>query len=247
MRGILKVDLTRCIACKACETACVIAHSKSKTLLGALQEDPRPAPRIRVRYLSNDLSAPYQCRHCEDPWCAEACPAGAFGRKADLPEPVILDGEACQAAKKCLRACPYDAIRMTADGAKAYKCDLCVDRLDRGLEPACAEACPTGAILFVEDGSPKPEGSVAGRRYLVIHEGTSAQYAIDPVACTGCGACARKCPQECISGERKEPHQIDLSRCIRCGACFLACRFDAVRCTAPVSALRVACEQAASE
>jgi len=247
MKGTLKVDLTRCIACKACETACVVAHSASKTLLGALREEPRPAPRVRVRYLSNELAAPYQCRHCENPWCAEACPQGALGRAGEMTDPVLLNAEACQAAKKCLRACPYDAIRMTADGTKAYKCDLCAARLSEGVEPACAEACPTGAITFIENGSPRPEGSVADRQYLVIHEGTSAEYAIDPVACTGCGACARKCPQQCISGGKKEAHTIDLSRCIRCGACFLACKFDAVRCTAPTSALKTACQAAATD
>ncbi|MGQ9730023.1 MAG: 4Fe-4S dicluster domain-containing protein [Candidatus Zipacnadales bacterium] len=239
MRGILKVDLTKCIACKACELACSIAHSVSKTLEGALSEEPRPAPRIRVCQLAEGLAAPYQCRHCEDPWCAEACPQGALGRQGDMTEPVLLNTEACAAAKKCLRACPYDAIRMNAEGTKAYKCDLCIERLDQGLEPACAEACPTGAIMFVENGATKPPDSVADRQYLVIHEGTAAQYTIDPAACTGCGLCARRCPQQCISGERKEAHQIDLTRCIRCGACFLACRFEAVRCTAPTSAFVV--------
>jgi carbon-monoxide dehydrogenase iron sulfur subunit len=246
MRGIIQVDLTKCIACKACEVACAVAHSESKTLEGALQEDPRPEPRIQVRYLSSDLAAPYQCRHCEEPWCAEACPHDALGRGGGITEPVILS-DACEAAKKCLRACPYQAIRMTRDGSKAFKCDLCIERLDAGLPPACTEACPTGALKFVEDGEPKPGDSVADRRYLVIHEATSATYEIDPEACTGCGLCARRCPQQCISGDKKEAHQIDLSRCIRCGACFLACRFDAVRCTAPVSALRVAAETAAGD
>jgi Fe-S-cluster-containing dehydrogenase component len=129
---------------------------------------------------------------------------------------------------------------MTDDDSRAYKCDLCVERLDAGRPPACVEACPTGALTFVEDGDSTPEGSAADRRYLVVHEGTPATYAIDPEACTGCGLCARRCPQQCITGEKKQAHQIDLDRCIRCGACFLACRFDAVRCTAPVSALRVA-------
>jgi len=240
MRGILKVELTKCIACKNCETACAVAHSRSKTLLGALSEDPRPQPRIRVRYLSSDLAAPYQCRHCENPWCGEACPEGALSRAGDMMDPVLLSREACRAAKKCLRACPFRAIRMTREGDKACKCDLCLERLDAGLEPACAEACPTGAIVFVEGGSPKPEGSKADRQYLVIHEGTSATYAVDSEACTGCGLCRRNCPQQCISGENKQPHEIDPSRCIRCGSCFLVCPSDAIRCTAPVSALRVA-------
>jgi NADH:ubiquinone oxidoreductase subunit F (NADH-binding)/(2Fe-2S) ferredoxin/Pyruvate/2-oxoacid:ferredoxin oxidoreductase delta subunit len=54
------------------------------------------------------------------------------------------------------------------------------------------------------------------------------EYYILADACTGCGLCRRKCPQEAISGERKEPHIIDLEKCIKCGVCFDVCKFDAV-------------------
>lgn len=53
-------------------------------------------------------------------------------------------------------------------------------------------------------------------------------FAIDPALCRGCMACARQCPQGCISGEKKEPHVIDESACIRCGICKESCKFDAV-------------------
>ncbi|MBN1532144.1 MAG: NADH-quinone oxidoreductase subunit NuoF [Spirochaetes bacterium] len=53
-------------------------------------------------------------------------------------------------------------------------------------------------------------------------------YRIDPEVCTGCTLCAKKCPQECISGETKKVHVIDESRCIRCGVCKDVCNFNAV-------------------
>ena len=53
-------------------------------------------------------------------------------------------------------------------------------------------------------------------------------YAIDAEKCTGCMACARKCPTKAISGKKKEPHQIDQAKCVKCGVCADTCRFDAV-------------------
>jgi NADH-quinone oxidoreductase subunit F len=55
------------------------------------------------------------------------------------------------------------------------------------------------------------------------------QYFIDSELCTGCMACIKACPQEAITGERKEPHKLDQSKCIKCGACRDICKFDAVK------------------
>jgi NADH:ubiquinone oxidoreductase subunit F (NADH-binding)/(2Fe-2S) ferredoxin len=54
-------------------------------------------------------------------------------------------------------------------------------------------------------------------------------YSIDPENCTGCTVCAKNCPVECISGERKQTHVIDQEKCIKCGMCHSVCNFDAVR------------------
>ena len=54
------------------------------------------------------------------------------------------------------------------------------------------------------------------------------RYVVVPDNCVGCTACARNCPVNCISGERKEVHFIDQATCIKCGTCFEKCKFNAI-------------------
>jgi ferredoxin len=53
-------------------------------------------------------------------------------------------------------------------------------------------------------------------------------YTINQDLCNGCTACAKECPQEAITGVKKEPHQINPALCIKCGACYEVCKFEAV-------------------
>lgn len=54
-------------------------------------------------------------------------------------------------------------------------------------------------------------------------------YSVDVQKCTGCHACARVCPTQAATGEKKKTHVIDPGKCIKCGACFEACKFDAIK------------------
>ncbi|MEO5358953.1 MAG: 4Fe-4S binding protein [Nitrospirota bacterium] len=58
---------------------------------------------------------------------------------------------------------------------------------------------------------------------------TLSTFVIEPKTCTGCGSCARKCPQGAISGEKKKPHLIDQALCIQCRSCFETCPFSSIR------------------
>ena len=53
-------------------------------------------------------------------------------------------------------------------------------------------------------------------------------YHIDPEKCKGCTMCAKKCPVQAISGEVKNPHEIDQNVCIKCGQCYTLCKFGAI-------------------
>ena len=53
-------------------------------------------------------------------------------------------------------------------------------------------------------------------------------YRIDAEKCTGCTLCSKKCPEQAIHGQRKEPHAINEEQCIKCGVCRESCKFEAV-------------------
>jgi len=145
MDRVLTAESAKCLACKACEIACAIAHSTSHDLAGALGEDPRPAPRVHVLPVEGAAIA-LQCQHCDDAPCVAVCPSGALAR--DEEGAVVLDSRRCIGCKACVVVCTFGSISVSREGA-LIKCDLCLERRKHGEEPACVVACPTGAVRLL--------------------------------------------------------------------------------------------------
>jgi len=149
MAKAITVDINKCLACKACEIACALAHSRSGVLEEAISEHPTPRSRVAVE-AAGEHGVPMQCRHCEDAPCITVCPTKAIARQS--PEsPVLIDQDLCIGCRFCLVVCPFGVIEFSAEGKMMVKCDLCIERLTEGLQPACVEACPTKALMFVDE------------------------------------------------------------------------------------------------
>jgi carbon-monoxide dehydrogenase iron sulfur subunit len=144
---IILTELAKCTGCHSCELSCAIRWSKSGVLAEAIAESPRPASRVRVLGVGTQ-PVPLQCQQCEDAPCASACPTKALYRTAP-DAPVVFRRDICIGCSTCILACPFGVLKK-ADGGVMAKCDLCWDRLAEGRQPACVDACHTGARRLID-------------------------------------------------------------------------------------------------
>ena len=158
MKGMIVVKVEKCLGCKSCELACAVAHSSTKDMNSLVCFSERPGYRVHVEAYEH-RAVPVHCNHCEDAPCMSACPTGAIHREEEKG-PVLFDIARCIGCKMCIQACPFGMIAMRLDGKGILKCDLCMERLAVGQEPACVEACPTKALVFCDE----EQGNQAKRR-----------------------------------------------------------------------------------
>jgi formate dehydrogenase iron-sulfur subunit len=112
------------------------------------------------------------CKHCTNAGCLDACPTGALIRTEF--ETVVLQQDVCNGCGYCIPSCPFGVVDRSPEDGRAAKCTLCYDRLQDGLEPACAKACPTDSIQF---GPYEELVDVAQRRVATLQDrGLSGAY-----------------------------------------------------------------------
>ena len=133
------VDPSRCIGCMACVNACAECDTH------------RGYPMITVDYLdrrATTATAPTVCMHCDDPTCAQVCPADAIKKGEDGVVQSALKPR-CVACSNCVVACPFGVPKMQSKLELMMKCDMCYDRTSVGLRPMCATVCPSQALAYV--------------------------------------------------------------------------------------------------
>jgi formate dehydrogenase iron-sulfur subunit len=165
-------DTTVCIGCKACQVAChqwnelPAGHGEDSQgrkinlplLSGNSYDNTGSLSDVNWRHvkfieqISEDRSSHAWlmmsdvCKHCVNAPCLEVCPTGAILRTEF--DTVFINEPTCNGCRDCVTACPFGVIHMSEERGVAQKCTFCYDRLQNGLPPACAQACPTSSIQF---------------------------------------------------------------------------------------------------
>ena len=172
MRYGMVIDLNRCIGCHACSIACKIENATPPGVFWSrlFQLEEGTYPDVKRIYI------PRLCMHCENPACVTVCPTEATYK--DVDGLVCVDEDKCIGCQACILACPYEA-RYCNNGqsyfsndtfpwGEAYeghlegtvaKCTFCRHMVKKGLDPACVQACTTGARIFGDLEDPKSEVS----------------------------------------------------------------------------------------
>lgn len=146
-----------CIACHSCEAACSEKNDNPPHLafrsVGFVEGGSFPT----VSRVNISLA----CNHCDNPVCLKGCPTRAYTKFAEYGA-VLQDPNICFGCGYCTWVCPYNAPQLDPVKGVVSKCNMCVDRLEVGLKPACVAACVGKALDFgvIEN---IPEGRVQAK------------------------------------------------------------------------------------
>lgn len=184
-------DASKCTGCKTCMVACKDKNNlpvgmnfrRVTEFSGGNWRQDRATGAWHQDAFAYYLSI--SCNECSDPACVKLCPTKAHFKRSE-DGLVLIDPKKCIGCGACLAACPYGAPQLDREARKMRKCDTCLDRREKGLNPACVDACPQRALDFgpIDELrkkygdcaaiAPLPDASVT-KPNLVIHPTKSAK------------------------------------------------------------------------
>lgn len=174
------IDIEKCKGCFACAVSC---KEEFDVPLGVFRsqvivQEKGTFPEVKRLFL------PWLCNHCKKPVCTIGCPVEVkeasyvtpggkeirYEKRATYQRPdglVLIDNDGigseedrCIGCGKCVYKCLYKVRFQPEKDARAYKCTLCVHRLDKGDKPACVKACPHSVRVAGDLNDPESEISI---------------------------------------------------------------------------------------
>ena len=146
------VDAGSCTGCKACQIACKEKNNLPVGVLWRRVVEVSGGDWVRRKEAWIQHSFTYflsvACLHCERPICVEVCPTQAILQREDGI--VLIDPKRCMGCHYCEWACPYGAPQYNEETGIMTKCDLCLDYVEQGRQPACVAACQMRVLQLGE-------------------------------------------------------------------------------------------------
>lgn len=157
---------------------------------------------VQVNYngKEHNLYIQRRCMHCDNPPCEKLCPFGVQHKTEEGA--VLIDQNYCMGGAKCRDVCPWNIPQRQAGvgmymnilpgyvgGGVMYKCNLCIDLVREGKNPACIDACPQNALIFgpkneVKELAYKKARDIAGFVYGDKENGGTSTFYVSPVPFT---------------------------------------------------------------
>lgn len=152
----------------------------------------------KVEADGKEIYVPRRCMHCDNPPCVNLCPFSAQDKTNEGA--VVIDHDHCFGGAKCRDVCPWNIPQRQAGvgiymkiapglvgGGVMYKCDMCIDLIRKGKNPACVDACPNNAITFgdkeeMRNLAHKRAKEIGGNIYGEKENGGTSTFYISPIS-----------------------------------------------------------------
>ena len=196
MTKSILIDTSKCMACRGCQVACKQWNqlpAVETEFTGSYENPPSLSINTWMKITFREKEEQdgrvkwyfgnQRCMHCVDAGCMISCPAGAIYRTE--AGTVTIDEDKCIGCNYCVANCPFHAVSLDRGTNLPFKCTFCLDRTSNGLKPACAAACPTGAITYGDRNALVSAASARVERLKKAGNPEARIYGLEEVNGTG--------------------------------------------------------------